>query len=69
MLPADADLPHQGIFGREDGRRSGAGNGEEIPDAALHTWGLDSRQNTKPGLILRADGQQSVRGQDASAVR
>jgi hypothetical protein len=33
---------------------------KEIPDAAQRAWGLDSRQNTKPSLILHADGQQSV---------
>jgi hypothetical protein len=46
----------------DPGKGAGAGYGEEIPDAALHTWGLDSRQKTKPGLILCADGQQSVSG-------
>ena len=31
-----------------------------IPGAVLHTWGLDSRHNTKPTLILRADRQLGV---------
>jgi hypothetical protein len=34
-------------------------NREMIPSAAL-LLGLDSRQNTKPSLILRSDCQQSV---------
>jgi hypothetical protein len=42
MLAA-ADLPYQGTFGREEERRSGAGYGEEIPDAALHTWLANGR--------------------------
>jgi hypothetical protein len=42
--------------------REPAGYGEEIPDGALRTWGLDRRQKTKPGSILAAGGQQSVRG-------
>jgi hypothetical protein len=33
---------------------------EMIPGAVLHTWGLDSRHNTKPALILRADRQPGV---------
>ena len=53
----------------DPGEGAGAGYGDEIPDAALHTWGLGSRQKTKPGLILCADCQQNVRGQGASAVR
>jgi hypothetical protein len=42
-------------------RKSGAGIGqaEWAPGAALKT-GLDRKENVKPGLILRADGQQSV---------
>jgi len=41
----------------DPGKGAGAGYGEEIPDAALHTWGLDSRQKTKPDSILRAAGR------------
>jgi hypothetical protein len=43
IMLAAADLPYQGIFGREEERRSGAGYGGEIPDAALHTWLANGR--------------------------
>ena len=45
------------IRASDPGKGAGARYGGEIPDAALHTWDLDRRENAKPGLILRAGRQ------------
>jgi len=59
-LPAICACGNTAGFGR-DGRKSGAGyRPHQITGTALHTWGLDRRENAKPDLILRADGQQNV---------
>jgi hypothetical protein len=35
-------------------------DGGSITGAALDPWAWSAKENAKPGLILRADGQQSV---------